>query len=172
MEKISVVSLLGLNCELVFIYYRRQDRKLLSVSHNQIALLCLLEKKNHFFYVLQCLILQPQCKHSLALSFGFIKLTFGQKKYKAKKQKKTTKKTKRKGNIKREDRSCLSIRAASHSGMFPLQVLFHPFAKLSPLVDDLLQVILHLEEITQTQRDADRLQEIIINETFCILVII
>lgn len=43
-------------------------------------------KKNHFFYFLQCLILQPQCKHSLALLFGFIKLTFSQKKHKAKKE--------------------------------------------------------------------------------------
>lgn len=44
------------------------DRKLLSVNHDQIALLCLSEtweKKNHYF--LQCLTLQPQCKHSLTL---------------------------------------------------------------------------------------------------------
>lgn len=71
-----------------------EDRPETSVSHNQIALLCLSEtwkkKKNHFYF-LQCLILQPQCKHSLTLLFGFIKLTFKKTQSKKKKKKKERK---------------------------------------------------------------------------------
>lgn len=107
---------------------QKTDRKLLSVSHNQIALLCLSEtcrgkkKKKSFIFIFAVPNIQPQCKHSLALLFGFIELTFSQEYTKQKRKKE------------KQDHPCLFLSAVSHSGMCPLRVLYCPFSFLSSLV--------------------------------------
>ncbi len=103
---------------------QKTDRKLilLSVSHNQNCLTVFIrnmKKKNPHFYFLQCLTLQPQCKHSLAILFGFVKLRFGQKNTMQKKKKK-----------KKKDKLFLFLTVVSHPGTYPLQTRLSIFFTL------------------------------------------
>lgn len=87
----KAVSLLSLNCEhFTFYLYRRQTGNFYQSAIIKLPY-CVYQKhvggkKKIIFLFLQCLILQPQCKHSLALLFGFIELTFSQKYTKQKKR--------------------------------------------------------------------------------------
>lgn len=125
----------SLNCEhFTFYLYRRQTGNFYQSAIIRLPY-CVYQKhvgekkkkeKSFLFLFLQCLILQPQCKHSLALLFGFIELTFSQE-YTKQKRKKKRKKEK-------QDHPCLFLSAVSHSGMYPLRVLYCPFSFLSSLV--------------------------------------
>lgn len=68
-KKTSVISCLSLICAFVDRERKSWELTLLSFNHNQIALLCLESEtcKTISCSFLQCLTLQPQCKHTPSL---------------------------------------------------------------------------------------------------------